>query len=151
LSDRLHGARGGDDGSAVVEFVVLGVLLLVPVTYLVLALARIEAGAYAAQRAAREAGRAFVTAEQPDQARERADAAAALALSDHGLDGQGSVDVRCSQANCLAPDGQVTTAATVLVLLPGMPRMLDQLVPARIEVVATQVTPVDRFTTSGER
>ena len=56
--DRRH---SGEQGSAVVEFVTLGVLLLVPLIYLVLTVARIQAGAYAVSMAAREAGRAFVT------------------------------------------------------------------------------------------
>ena len=43
------GVRLGDDrGSAVVEFVTLGVLLLVPLVYLVLAMGRVQAATYAA-------------------------------------------------------------------------------------------------------
>ena len=72
-----RGRQPGDAGNALVEFCVLGVLMLVPVVYLVLVLGRVEAAAFAAQRAAREAGRAFVTAADVAQARSRADAAAA--------------------------------------------------------------------------
>ena len=48
-------------GSAVVEFVVLGVLMLVPLIYLVMMMARLQAGSFAVSQAAREAGRAYVT------------------------------------------------------------------------------------------
>ncbi|WP_426566061.1 pilus assembly protein [Angustibacter sp. McL0619] len=148
----MSGTRSVDDqGSAVVEFIVLGLLLLLPVVYLVLVLARIEGAAFAVQRAAREAGRAYVTADRPDHARERADAAAALALSDQRFEGQGALVVSCSQPDCLAPDSRVTTSARVRVALPGVPRLLDQMVPAAVEVVATQVTPVDRFATRPDR
>ena len=34
----------GEGGSAVVEFVVLGVLMLIPLVYLVMMLARVQAG-----------------------------------------------------------------------------------------------------------
>ena len=45
-----------------VEFVFLAVLVMVPLFYLVMTLSRLQAGAYAASTAAREAGRAYVTA-----------------------------------------------------------------------------------------
>ena len=41
-------------GSAVVEFVVLGVLMLVPLIYLVMMMARLQAGSFAVTQAARE-------------------------------------------------------------------------------------------------
>src|SRR6476661_4230607 len=77
-------------GSAVVEFVFLAVLLMVPLFYLVMVLARLQAGAYAVSGAAREAGRAYTTARVPAQAPARAEAAAGVAFSDQGFDGLGS-------------------------------------------------------------
>ena len=69
--------RAADDrGSAVVEFVILAVVLLVPLIYLVLCLARVQAGSYAVAQAAREAGRAFVTAADDGSAEARSRAAA---------------------------------------------------------------------------
>ena len=60
---RLIVRRGrAEGGSAVVEFVFLAVLLVVPLLYLVMTVSRVQAGSYAASTAAREAGRAFVTA-----------------------------------------------------------------------------------------
>ena len=137
-----------DAGNALVEFCVLGVLMLVPVVYLVLVLGRVEAAAFAAQRAAREAGRAFVTADDVGQARSRADAAAALALADHGLQGQGRIAIDCERADCLSPDGRVTVSAEVDVALPGVPRLLERAFPTRLEVTAQQVSVVDRFRSS---
>ena len=68
--------RGGDDerGSAVLEFLVVGVLLTLPVFYLVITLARLQAGAYAVSGAAREAGRMYVTATDDGAGSQRAQA-----------------------------------------------------------------------------
>jgi Flp pilus assembly pilin Flp len=136
-----------DSGSAVVEFCLLAVLMLVPVVYLVLALGRVQAGAFAAQGAAREAGRAFVTAQDEGSARGRADAAAAIAFADQGFrdPSQVGIDIGCAASPCLAPDQRVTVRSRVLVVLPGVPRLLDRLLPARLEVTARHVATVDRF------
>ena len=75
-----------DRGSALVEFCFLAVLLLVPMVYLVVVLGRVQAAALAAETAAREAGRAFVTAQDDGSAGLRATAAAAIAFSDQGFD-----------------------------------------------------------------
>jgi Flp pilus assembly protein TadG len=141
----------GDAGTAVVEFCLLAVLLLVPIVYLVLALGRIQAGAFAAQGAAREAGRAFVTAADDGSARGRADAAAAIAFADQGFDQPSGVgiEVACSASPCLTPDQRVVVRSRVLVVLPGVPRVLDRLFPARVEVTARHVSTVDRFRGQG--
>ena len=94
--------RGPDDaGSAVIEFLAVTLLLLVPIVYLVLVLGRLQAATFAAEGAAREAGRAFTTAVGPDEGSRQAVAAVHLALSDQGfaavdreLDGLAVVEVR---------------------------------------------------------
>jgi hypothetical protein len=53
--------------------------------------------------------------------------------------------VTCAATPCLVPDAKVEARARVLVLLPGVPRLLDRVVPTRIEVSARQVVTVDRF------
>src|SRR6476661_10084103 len=82
-------------GSAVVEFVFLAVLLMVPLFYLVMVMARLQAGAYAVSAAAREAGRAYTTAESPAQGPARAQAAADIAFGDQGFPGLGAVSIGC--------------------------------------------------------
>lgn len=138
---------GRDRGSAVVEFCFLAVLMLVPLVYLVVVLGRVQAGAMAAETAAREAGRAFVTGPDDDTAARRARSAAAIAFADHGFDdpGAGTVQLTCEAVPCLTPDARVAAAAEVVVLLPGVPAVLDRVIPTRIEVSARHVVPVDRF------
>ncbi|GAB3593287.1 hypothetical protein GCM10027446_15370 [Angustibacter peucedani] len=144
---RWDAVRCSDGGSAVVEFVVLGVLLLVPVVYLVLALGRLQAGALAAEGAAREAGRAFVTADDSTAAHRRAEQAAAVAFADQGFgaDDVRSVALSCGPGDCLAPDQRVVVRSRLLVVLPGVPRFLARVVPTRVEVTASHVATVDRF------
>ncbi len=138
-----------DTGSAVVEFIALAVLLLVPVVYLVLTLGRLQAAALAAEGAAREAGRAYVTAQDDAEGRERAQAAAALAFADQGFASgtTRSVELGCDHPDCLVPDGRVRVHSRLFVDLPGVPRFLSRAVPARVEVTATHVAAVDRFRT----
>jgi len=136
-----------DGGSAVVEFCFLSVLMLVPLVYLVAVLGRVQAAAFAAQTAAREAGRAFVTAPDDESAGQLAQSAAAIAFDDQGFGqpGTGTLDVSCTGHPCLVPDARIEARTRVLVLLPGVPRVLDRVVPTRIEITARQVVTVDRF------
>ncbi|PKW27129.1 pilus assembly protein TadE [Phycicoccus duodecadis] len=137
--------RRDERGSAVVEFVTLGVLLLVPLVYLVMALARVQAGAFAVSQAARESGRAFVTTDAGQDATARARAAAAVAFADHRFEEVGTLELVCDGTPCLRPDGRVRTTATVRVPLPLVPAFVRDAVPASIPVSASQVSTVDRF------
>lgn len=93
-----------DRGSMTVEVAFLLVLLVVPMFYLVGTVGRVQAGAYAVTAAAREAGRAFVTAEEVEAASARAQVAAGLVYGAHGFEaGAGTVQVTCADGACLAP------------------------------------------------
>jgi Flp pilus assembly protein TadG len=134
-----------EQGSAVVEFVVLGVLLLIPLVYLVMMLARVQAGSYAVSQAAREAGRAFVTADADGSAAARAKAAARVAFADHAFEDSGRVTIACDGTPCLRPDGQVVTSATVRVPLPLVPSFVRDVIPLSVPVSASHLSTVDRF------
>ncbi len=99
---------GGDDaGSALLEFLTLGVLLLVPVVYLVLCLGRLQAAGFAVEGASREAARVLAAAPDEDRAAREVDAVVAMALRDQGLAGADDpapeVTVECSERPCTAP------------------------------------------------
>ncbi len=132
-------------GSAVVEFVALGVLLLVPLVYLVVALARVQAGAFAVSQASREAGRAFVTAPAGEVAAARAQAAARISFEDHDFLDTGRLVVACGSSPCLSPDARVRTTATVSVPLPLVPAFVRGAVPLAVPVSASHISTVDRF------
>lgn len=138
---------GRDDGSAIVEFVFLAVLMLVPIVYLILALARIQAGALAVEQGAREAGRAFVTAPDDRTATARAQAAAALAYGDQGFapPGPSQLALVCAANPCLAANARVTVRSEITVVLPGVPRFLSRAIPVQVTLTATHVATVDEF------
>ena len=75
-----------DDGSAVVEFVWLAVLLLLPLVYVVLAALSVQRAAFAETAAAREAARAYATAGSDALGEQRAEQAISLVMHDHGID-----------------------------------------------------------------
>ena len=133
-------------GTAIVEFVFLGVLMLVPLIYLTLMVARVQAGSYAATQAAREAGRAFVTAASEDSASGRAQAAAAIAFTDQGFTGdQATLAIACAASPCFTPEAKVEMSTTVTVPLPLIPSFARDVIPLEVPVSATQVVTIDRF------
>jgi hypothetical protein len=79
-------ASRGDDGNAVLEFLFLGVLLLLPLMYVMLTVFEVQKAAFAVSAASREAGRAYATGSTLDEAKERALLAAEITLADHGLE-----------------------------------------------------------------
>lgn len=83
---RTRGVRS-DTGSAIIEFVGLAVVILIPLTYLMISVFTVQRAVFAAGSAAREAGRAFALAESESEGETRARAAADLALESHGLSG----------------------------------------------------------------
>ena len=132
-------------GTAVVEFVVLAVLMLIPLIYLVMMMARLQAGSFAVSQAAREAGRAYVTAESGEAAPGRAQAAARIAFLDHSFEDNGRLSIACDGSPCLRPDGRVETTATVRVALPLIPAFVREVVPMSLPVSASHLSTVDRF------
>lgn len=139
-------ATGGEGGSAIVEFVFLAVLVMVPLFYLVMTLSRLQAGAYAASTAAREAGRAYVTASDQDAASVRAEAAARIAFEDQGFgEPATALHLLCDGNPCLRPEGRIECSTTVTVPLPLIPSFARKVVPLEIPVKASHVAVVDRF------
>ncbi len=136
---------GHDEGRAIIEFIFLGVLLLLPLVYLVLTAARLQAASFSASLAGREAGRAFVTAGSDGDGGARAQAAAALAFEDFSFTDGASLGVSCDGSPCLRPEGAVTSTATIVVQLPLIPDFIADHVPAAVTISSTHVASVDRF------
>lgn len=129
-----------------IEFVSVGVLLMVPVAYFVLVLGRVQAASFAAAGAAREAARAFVTAGNDSEGRQRAATVTELVLADHGFPaGDGDLEIRCAAAVCLAPGESVTVEVRVRASAPWLPSGLARGIRAGVEVAAQQTETVDEF------
>lgn len=135
-------------GSASLEFLTVGLLLLVPTVYLVLALSALQNAAFGIEGAARQASRVFVQAESVADAEAAAARAIEATLDDYGID-PGTVDVtitcRPVPAACLTRRGFVTVRLDTVVPLPGMPPVLGLDLPAGIPVSSTSTEQVSRF------
>lgn len=133
-------ALRGDDGNALVEFSVLAVVLMVPLVYVLLSVFEVQRASFGVTEAARQAGRAYATADDVASGQARAAAAARLALRDQGLTCGGCLSV----GGGLAPDAQVTATVEFFVQLPGLGAFLggDR---GGIRVEATHVEHVDRY------
>jgi len=144
----LRNSTGADDGSASVEFVVTGLLLLVPLVYLVLALSAIQAAAFATEGAARQAARAYVLSESPVEAEAAAERAVRIGLEDFGLDAAtADLAVACAPqpARCLTRRGSVTVTVRVSVPLPLLPVAVRGETPVAVPVEGRAVQTVSRF------
>jgi Flp pilus assembly protein TadG len=121
-----------DGGSAVVEFVFLALLMIVPLVYLVAGVAALQRSTLAVSQAARDAGRAFATSDSAAEAQARVAAAVRLALADEGLADDAQVrfveaGTSCDAASVvprLAPRAQFTVCVIRRVSLPAIPSVL---------------------------
>lgn len=131
-----------EQGSAIVEFYFLGILLLVPLVYLMVTLLDVQRTAYGVTQAAREAGRLLAATGDEDAAR----TAAAIALDDQGVEAS-EVDLafECTTEPCYAPGGEITVTVAATVQLPLVPDVLADTVNAEIPVRGTHAAPVDRY------
>ena len=118
----------GDTGNAVLEFVVLAAFLMVPLIYIIIAVAQVQGSAYGATEATREAGRAYVGAATSPDAFRQACTAATVALRnavDAPFDCASQLHVSCvSDAGCsagLVPGETVRVEIDLTVGLPFLP------------------------------
>lgn len=139
------GRRGRDEaGNAVVEFTWLGVLLLVPLVYLLIAVFDVQRGAFATTTAARAAGRAFSLADSPEEGRRRAQEAARLVFDDHDVEGGFDVQISCHPQPCLSPGSVATVVVTTQVVLPLVPDVLGGGQPT-FRVTAEHRVPTGKY------
>lgn len=145
-------ALADENGSAALEFITVGMILLVPLVYLILTLSAVQAGALAVEGAARQAARVFVQGESVADAQARTGRAIEFALADYGLDPtQASVSISCSPNpdRCLTRQGFVTVSIDVAVSLPLVPPVLTSDVPLAVHLQSTATQQVSRFRGSG--
>ena len=115
-------AEAADEGSAVVEFVALGTLLLVPVVYFVLTVAQVQAGAFAVVAAAQQASQVLAQAGPGEVSEAGLTAAAQLAVADQGFGPEAlTIGLTCSDGTCGTPGAVATVHGTLEVPLPLVP------------------------------
>lgn len=113
-----------DDGTALVEFTWLAILLLIPLVYVVLAALAVQRAAFAETAAAREAARAYATAGSDAEGERRAEEAVALAMHDQGVPWTPSGRVVDCGACTFAPGSEFTVDLHSVVPLPFVPSWL---------------------------
>lgn len=131
-------------GSALVEFIFLGLVLLVPVIYLIVMAGQVQGAAFAAAGASESAAKVYVAAGDPAAGEQQARMAAELAFADFGFEPEGLLlDISCSE-QCLAPGSTVTALVRFDVPLPlgsGLPG--TDFAPVRVDSASTQI--VERY------
>ena len=137
----------GEDGSALVELTWLGILLLIPMLWIVLSVFEVQRGAFAVSGAARAAGRAYALAPTDAEGRQRAEAAAAQALTDQGIHGV-PLDVRITctpyPRDCHSGTSVITVVVASRVDLPLLPAFLGGSAPS-FALDATHSVPIGQF------
>jgi hypothetical protein len=142
-SERGEPLLADETGSAALEFIVAGLLLLVPLVYLVLVLGAVQEQTLGAEAAARHTARVIGQAPDAAAAAARGDAVLAGAVREYGMDA-GAVDVgitcRPAAAECPAAGATVIVTVRTAVALPFVPPVfgLDELAAIPVEAQAAQ-------------
>ena len=141
-------SRRGDDGSALVEFTYLAILLMVPLVYVLLTVFQVQRAAFGTTEAAREAARAYERAGADDLGDLRAREAISLALKDQGVTDAPGIGIDCL-GSCFGPAGRVRVTVTYWVKLPVLGAVFGDARRGAIKVQASHVEFADRYAAAG--
>ena len=136
-----------EKGSALVELTWLGILLLIPMLWIVLGVFQVQKGAFGVSGAARAAGRAYALAPSDALGEARAQEAARQALADQGLRGVPlTVTVSCTPYphNCHQGTSVVTVRVATRVDLPLLPDVLGGGAPS-FALDASHTVPIGQY------
>lgn len=148
---RGNGDHRADRGSAIVEFTFLAVLVMVPLVYLVVAVASVQRSSSAVGDAARAAGRAMAQADSVVQGQARAQAAVRITFEDAGLSvDSAQVRIVAPGSECagpvvqpsLAPGAEFAVCVMRQAEIPGVPTILAG---RSVQTVGRYVVHVDDF------
>ena len=149
---RVRRRTHNDDGNAMIEFVFVAILVMVPLVYLVVAVATVQRARLAATNAARDVGRAIATSNTVAEAPDRAAAALRISLANEGLSPP-DVQLRyvAAGADCrtgaaatptLDPGAQFTVCVIRSQRLPAVPSVVSG---RGIVTVGSYLVHVDEF------
>ncbi len=144
---RAQQPRRDEQGSALVELIWLGILLLVPLVWIVVAAFEVQSGAFGASTAARSAARAYALAPDDVAGIRAAEVAARQALVDQGHDDVPvAVRVSCTPypAQCHSGTSVITVRVDTRVVLPLMPDFLGHDRPS-FALDATHTVPIGQY------
>lgn len=132
-----------DDGSAALEFIAVGVILLVPLVYLVITLGAIQEQTLGAESAARHMARVIAQAGDTAAASAASDRVLAGIIDEYGLDPDAvEASLSCTPAGVECPSAGATVTVTVAtrVRLPLVPEVfgLDRTTAIPVQAEAAQ-------------
>lgn len=111
-----------EEGSAIIEFLGLAVLLLIPAVWFLLAVAQIQAALYAATGAADQAARIYVASEAaPELAAQHSQHAVHTTLTDYSIDPTQAQITRSCTTDCFSPGDMVRYQVEIRVPVPLVP------------------------------
>lgn len=111
-----------DEGSALVEFSVLSVILLVPIVIFVAVLAQAQAASFAAVAAAQQGSQVIANVPAEELNLASVEAAARLPAADQGLSAdEVEIRINCSDGACQESGAVATVTAVTTVELPRIP------------------------------
>lgn len=149
---RLRSVVADQSGSAALEFVAVGTLMLVPLIYLVLALGMIQGQSLGTEAAARHLARSVSTASDTTAAGQRTEEVLTAVVEEYGLD-EDALTVRTScrpsPGPCPAAGATLTVTVATRVSLPLVPPVLGADRFASIPIEAVSVQKVSRFWGAG--
>jgi Flp pilus assembly protein TadG len=140
-------SRARDErGSALVEITWVGILLLVPLLWIVVSVFEVQSGAFGTSGAARAAARAYALAPNDVVGEQRAEAAARQVLADQGVDARPVVRVSCTPypADCHSGTSVITVRVATDVTLPLLPDFFGGGAP-RFALDAAHTVPIGQF------
>ena len=136
-------------GSALIEFIVLALILLIPLMYILLTVFDVQRGAYGAAASARAGARAYNLAgshgENPGAAVSALRTSAEQALQDQGVKEWATVGSPQCSGGCLQRGSVTTVTVTVRVPLPLPGFMSDWHAPT-VTVSSTHSSPYGQYT-----
>lgn len=144
--------HSGEEGSAALEFIGLGAVLLVPLLYLALVLGAVQDQMLGVESAARHMARTMSAATDGVDATVRADAAVRSAIDEYGMDPDTvDVDVRCAPlgAECPSAGATVVVTVTAKVALPFVPPVFGADGIGTVPVQASSAYKISRTWTGG--
>ncbi len=148
-----HDADDAERGSAIIEFAVIFVTIVVPLVYVIVTMAGVQRAMLATSAAAREAGRLMAVADDERTGRLRAERAVDDILANHQLTDRARRSVRitatcpdhgegCGNGTGFAPGATIEVTITYRVPVAGF---LSPVLGIDLPVGATNRTRVDRY------
>ena len=136
-----------DEGSAALEFIAVGVILLVPLVYLIIALGSIQEQTLGVEAAARHTARVVALAPDAETAAARSDRVLASVVEEYGIDeGTLEVSMECPRegGECPRAGSTIVLTITARVSLPLVPAVFGLQDATSITVQGSAVQKVPR-------